>query len=404
MRKSIAVLFLSCLFSAPVFSQNYYVCNNGTDSVTLNAEGIQQGTTPELPWATYDYAIAKFRTIAAGDSVLFCRGGTFTSSHLGISNMNCTAASPCTLGDYLPAGLTEDAALPIINGSTLGAINFQDGGNADHDEGYVVKNLNIKGTGGAGYGFFIYNDVDYLTIDNVTIDGFNVGIYSAKGNVPNAGADQKNDFLTIKNSTIINNPGQGFLGGGENFIIENNKFINNGFGEKIRNHNIYITQGSGRIDGNELYQSALIAGKCEGVSLVVHGVVDGLSIKNNWIHEDLGAAAPTCWGLSVDPGYTTEESFNNVTIADNRIENVGNRSIGCASCTNTWIIGNTITHEQDFGATAIVVPVRAEDSVKSAKVLIGGNDITLVDPNRRGKSAVLAPATDEFYQIGNAVH
>jgi hypothetical protein len=389
MRKLIAVLFLSCLFSAPSFAQNYYVCNNG--------DNTNAGTT-EQPWATFDYAVAKFRAIAAGDSVLFCRGGTFTSSHLGISNMNCRADTPCTLGDY------GEGPLPVINGSTLGAINFQDGGNADHDEGYVVKNLNIKGTGGAGYGFFIYNDVDYLTIDNVTIDGFNVGIYSAKGNVPNAGADQKNDFLTIKNSTIINNPGQGFLGGGENFIIENNKFINNGFGEKIRNHNIYITQGSGRIDGNELYQSALIAGKCEGVSLVVHGVVDGLSIKNNWIHEDLGAAAPTCWGLSVDPGYTTEESFNNVTISGNRIDNVGNRSIGCASCTNTWIIGNTITHEQDFGATAIVVPVRAEDSVKSAKVLIGGNDITLVDPNRRGKSAVLAPATDEFYQIGNAVH
>jgi hypothetical protein len=393
MRKLIATLFLSCLFSVPVFAQDYYVCNNGSDS---------NSGTLESPWATFDYAISKFRTMNAGDSILFCRGGKFTSSYPRIYNLNFTASLPGTIADYTPASGAQE--LPIILGGLSGALNFQEGGNADHDEGYVVKNLNIKGAGGAGYGFFIYNDVDHMTIDGVTIDGFNVGIYSAKGNVPNAGADQKNDFLTIKNSTIINNPGQGFLGGGENFIIENNKFINNGFGEKIRNHNIYITQGSGRIDGNELYQSALIAGKCEGVSLVVHGVVDGLSIKNNWIHEDLGAAAPTCWGLSVDPGYTTEESFNNVTISGNRIDNVGNRSIGCASCTNTWIIGNTITHEQDFGATAIVVPVRAEDSVKSAKVLIGGNDITLVDPNRRGKSAVLAPATDEFYQIGNAVH
>jgi hypothetical protein len=398
MRKLIAVLFLSCLFSSASYAQNYYVCNNGTDSTTLTAEGIQQGTTPELPWATYDYAIAKFRTIAAGDSVLFCRGGSFTSSHLGISNMNCTAASPCTLGDY------GEGQLPIINGSSLGAINFQDGGNADHDEGYVVKNLNIKGTGGAGYGFFIYNDVDYLTIDGVTIDGFNVGIYSAKGNVPNAGADQKNDFLTIKNSTIINNPGQGWLGGGENFVIENNKFINNGFGEKIRNHNIYVTQGSGRIEGNELYQSALIAGKCEGVSLVVHGVVDGMVIKNNWVHEDIGGAAPTCWGISVDPAYASEEYFNNVVISGNRIENVGNRSIGCASCTHTWIIDNIIVHAQDFGATAISAPVRPEDSVKSSKVLIGGNDITLIDPNHRGKNSVVAPATDEFYQLGNATH
>jgi hypothetical protein len=393
MRKLIATLFLSCLFSVPVFAQDYYVCNNGSDS---------NSGTLESPWATFDYAISKFRTMNAGDSILFCRGGKFTSSYPRIYNLNFTASLPGTIADYTPASGAQE--LPIILGGLSGALNFQEGGNADHDEGYEVKNLSIQGIGD-GNGIFLFNDVDFVTIDGVIVDGFNIGVHSAAANAPNEGANRVNEHITLKNSQIINNKGQGWLGGGDYVEIDGNKFINNGFNEAIRNHNIY---GAGFnhtvISNNELYKSAVIDGMCRGVSLVVHGVVDDLVIRNNWVHEDIGGAAPTCWGISVDPGYWTEESFNNIVISKNTVDNVGNKSIGCASCTNTWIIDNTIMHAQDFSATAISAPVRTEDLVKSARVLIGGNDVTLIDPNNRGKVAVVTPATDEFYQLGNAVH
>jgi hypothetical protein len=396
MRKSIAVIFLSCLFSVSSFAQDYYVCNNGSNTNT--------GLSPSEPWATFDFAIGKFNALNAGDSILFCRGGKFTSSYQRIFNQKFTAELPGTIGDYLPLGASPEAPVPVIAGSTSGALNFQDGGNADADGGYVVRNLILQGVG-SGRGVFMFNDVNDVTLDNVRVDGFGVGVYSAGTNALNPGADGNNDRITLINSEVVNNTGSGWLGGGNNIAIKNNRFDNNGSREPIHDHNIYVSHiHDSEIDGNTLTRSSQIDGRCGGVSLVAHGIIDNLRITNNVVSEKIGAARPVCWGISVDPGYASEESFNNIVISGNAVSNVGNVSIGCASCTHAWIIDNIITHAQDFGATAIAVPVRAEDAVKSAKVLIGGNDITLVDPNRRGKSAVLAPATDEFYQIGNAVH
>jgi hypothetical protein len=396
MRKSIAVLFLSGLFSVPSFAQDYYVCNNGANT--------NKGLSPSEPWATFDYAISKFNGLNAGDSILFCRGGQFTSSYLRIFNQKFTAELPGTIGDYLPAGASPEAPRPALAGGAAGALNFQDGGNADADRGYVVRNFILQGVG-SGRGVFMYNDVNDVLIDNVRIDGFAVGIHLAGTGALYPGADGNNDRITLINSEIVNNIGSGWLGGGDNITIKNNRFDNNGSGDPLHDHNFYGSNlRDSVIDGNVLTKSSQIDGRCGGVSLVIHGIVDNLRITNNTVSEEIGAARPVCWGISVDPGYASEESFNNVVISGNTVSNVGNVSIGCASCTHAWIIDNTITHAQDFGATAISVPVRPEDAVKSAKVLVGGNDITLIDQNRRGKNAVVAPATDEFYQIGNAVH
>ena len=71
---------------------------------------------------------------------------------------------------------------------------------------------------------------------------------------------------------------------------------------------------------NSLYQSAIVDGKCSATSLTVHGTVDDLVIENNLIKEDVGAVTDYCWGISVDPGYTTvEEEFHNIVI---RKENI----------------------------------------------------------------------------------
>ncbi|MBF6651281.1 right-handed parallel beta-helix repeat-containing protein, partial [Methylobacter sp. BlB1] len=236
-----------------------------------------------------------------------------------------------------------------------------------------------------GNGIFLFNDVDYVTIEGVTIDGFDIGIYSAGANPPNPGANKINENVVLRNSQIMNNKGQGWLGGCNDCVIDNNKFINNGFGQKIFNHNIYISGANNSgitISNNILNKSAFVAGKCAGVSLVVHGVVQDLTIKDNTVFEDIGAAEQTCWGISVDPGYATEESFSNVIITGNKVTNVGNVGIGCASCTDLQILNNIITHSQDFSFTGIKVPVRAEDTVKSDRILITGNYIELQDPNQ----------------------
>ncbi len=395
------ILLLFCLFSSSSYAQDYYVCNNGSDG--------NSGTSPYEPWATFDYAMSKFGKLNAGESILFCRGGTFTSSYPGLFNQNCTQDVPCTIADYIPPNIAPtDAKLPIIKSSgTNGVLNFQDGGPADHDEGYVVRNLSLKGNG-TGNGVFLYNDVDFVTIDGLIINGFDIGMYSAGANAPNMGANQINENIVLKNSVITNNKGQGWLGGCKDCVIDHNKFINNGFAKKKFNHNIYIAGDYNigiTVSNNTLYKSAIVDGKCYGVSLVVHGVIKDLTIKNNTIYEDIGAAHQSCWGIAVDPGYDhKEESFSNVVIADNKIINVGNLGIGCASCTDLQILNNTITHSQDFGFVGIKVPDRPEDTVKSDRIEITGNYIDLLDANNRGKQGIVIPDTGNINIEANEVY
>ena len=394
------LLFL-CLFSGAVQAQNYYVCNNGDNS--------NSGLSPFEPWSTYDYAMSKFGALNAGDAILFCRGGTFTSSYPRLFNQHCTPDAPCTIADYIPPNRfpwsnrffirnSNLSALPVISSSgTNGVLNFQDGGPADHDEGYVVRNLSLKGNG-SGNGIFLFNDVDYVTVESVTIDGFSQGIYSAGANAPNPGANQVNEHIVFKNSTIINNAGGGWLGGCNDCVIDNNQFINNGFARKLNNHNIKFVGHNYygiTISNNFLNKSTLVNGKCAGTSLAVHGVVQDLTIENNTIYEDIGAAEQSCWGIGVYPWSTVDESFNNLMIAGNRVTNVGNVGIGCASCTDLQILNNTITHSQDFGFVGIKVPVRTEDTVKSDRIIITDNYIELLNTNKKSKQGIVVPAAGD---------
>ena len=126
-----------------------------------------------------------------------------------------------------------------------------------------------------------------------------------------------------------------------------------------------------RISGNELYRSSLNEqGRCGGTSLVAHGVMANLVIENNLVREDIGFAEQACWGIALDPGYSTPEQFDNLIIRGNQVVNVGNVAIGSTSCVNCLIENNVIIHEQDFGVTAIAVPnkSRASDDAETTNV------------------------------------
>ena len=62
------------------------------------------------------------------------------------------------------------------------------------------------------------------------ISGFEIGVHNAGANTANPGADQQNQYMTLSNCTIMDCSAQGFLGGGDELLIENNYFENNGFG------------------------------------------------------------------------------------------------------------------------------------------------------------------------------
>ena len=346
--------------------KTYYVCDTGDD----NNLGLSEST----PFRSYEKAMSTFATIAGGDSVLLCRGGQFPiTTGKGINNLNCSVDAPCTLGDY---GDSAKAKPSIISSDSTAALKFYGNVNpAKNGGGYVIKNLNLLSTSGTGNGVFLYVGVHDMLLENLHIQGFRLGVQLAGSTI---------NSITLKNSVIMNNVGQGVLGGCTDCLYENNYFQNNG--ATVYHHNIYLSSGSDEnsvtknmvVRGNTLYQSALDdEGKCGGVSLVAHGRFEGLTIENNLIKEDVGAVKGTCYGISVDPGYGYDEYFKDVVIRGNTLLNLGGNAIGCASCDGALIENNTIIDEGSVLVHGISVPVRTEDTVKSKNITIRNNKILL---------------------------
>ena len=375
--KKLSLFFVAIsliLISSESYSQNYYICDaTGSDD--------NDGLTENTALKTFDKAINLFNSINGGDKVLFCKGSTFPIiNDKRIYNVNCSATNPCTLDAY---GDDSDENPIFYVSSRLTALNFTNGGSAKEDGGYVIKNLTLFSEEGGRNGVFLYNDVDDVVIDGLHIEGFEHGVYSGQGSWELDGnANAMNDRIILKNSVIMNNSLQGWLGSCNDCLIENNHFENNGFYRHLKYHNLYLTSAQDRyiaqnvtIKNNTFYKSAIIDGQCKGVSVVVHGKYKNLNIENNVVKEDLGKVSGYCWGISVDPGYAKEEAFYNVRINNNTLINVGNIAIGCASCSGVNIEENTIIDEGQVLRAGIKVPVREEDSVKSKDVVISNNKV-----------------------------
>ena len=395
--KTLLTLCVLLLASTSLYAQDYYVCDTGNDE--------NSGTSTFAPFQSVPRGLRAFNEMQGGDSVLFCRGGTFNiipSSSL--YNTKCSTSNVCTIGAY------GEGERPIIisKGNTRpAAIHFSDGGAPSKSGGYVVRDLKLVSDGTTLFGVEFINDVDDVLLDNLHIQGFGIGVYSAGSNaVTSTDVNGTNDRITLKNSTIINNSAQGWLGGGINLLIENNLFQNNGFEKAVFNHNIYLS-GSTRtvtsgviVRGNTLYQSAIVDGQCQGVSLVGHGVMDNVLIENNIIKEDEGKAGGGCWGIAIDTGYATEEEFKNLTIRNNTIINVGGMAIGCSSCVGVSIEGNTIVDPSGILSRGISVPNRGEDAVKSNDVKISGNRILL---SKTDSSGINVEGSNVFSVVNNSI-
>jgi hypothetical protein len=229
-------------------------------------------------------------------------------------------------------------------------------------------NLDVRSkTGGhSGNGFFIYNDVKDVLVCGMSITGFGIGFHAAGSNAPAAGSDGKNARVVLRNSYIANNGDQGWLGGCDGCGVEYSKFENNGFKQTVLNHNIYFSpRGADGMfaRGNDLYKNAIVNGKCESVSLVVHGQLTNLTIEGNTVREDVGKVGVGCWGIAVDSGYAGEaEGFKNVIIRRNKVTNVGNLGIGLNACQNCLVENNVIVQTQAIESAMIAAPDRSRES------------------------------------------
>ncbi len=396
---------------------NYYVCGCASDADGDCQAGNDSGAgTLNDPWETYAQARQTFSSLSAGDSILFCEGGAWelTDNDTRWVNYNCEADNRCLVGSYTPTWASGDEARPIMTQTTTGDLfRLEDGGNAEHEEGYIIENLDLRSLTHSSNGILLYNDIDDVEIRNVNIQGFDLGVHLAGSNACSAdpACDGKNERITLRDSTILNNFSQGWLGASSGSQIINNYFEGNG-DANIFDHNIYVSGSSGgqtqgiRIIGNQLYQSSRgSTSSCAGVSLVVHGEHNDLIIEGNEIWEDVGAANGGCWGIAVDNGYGGEaEGFTNVIIRNNVVRNVGNLSIGVGACANCVIENNLIINEQSYGVTAIAAPNRAllAGDLPQDNITIRNNSIWLNADGGRG--ILVNDLGDNHVVVSNAIY
>jgi hypothetical protein len=380
--KRLLLLLPALLLGAPVAANAtaYYVSDCGTGASAQCAAGndLNAGTTPASAWKTCTKVTERFPTLATGDQVLFARGSAQTACKLYfLSNLNSRAANPIVIGAYTPTWGTSTMPAPIINGTattyTLGLINP---GNSTHDEGYLVQDLHFVGPGvtSAMAAIMMSNDVDYVTIRRVEIEGYRLGIQCDGGtnNALGTGSDGISEHMVIRDSNIHHNRGIGILTGCGDMVIEDNRFDNNGVG--MLDHHIYLTASSvagvkrstpqvvvrgNTLTNNSPYASATsllpTPGGCGAVAIVAHGLQDGLIIENNVVSEPTLPARGSCWGISVDSGgYGSAEGFTRVSIRGNTLINYA-LGVGVDLCDNCTVENNYIYSELSV-ASGVIAP------------------------------------------------
>lgn len=385
---SFSYLLLALFFTSTIKATTYYVCDCATnaDPNCIVGNDSNNGITINTPWRSITKVNTIVNTLLAGDQILFAKGGSWINAQIGdIHNYNSTATNPIIFDSYQPSwGGTAKPILTELRPS-YNLFTFSDGGDATHDEGYTIRNLDLRGGGSDQIGIVAWNDADYITMENLNIFGFSIGVYCAGANLPEPGADRQNQYMKLLNSSITNCSSQGFLGGADYLLIEGCFFNNNGFDQAVFNHNIYLDSDGNNIivRNNELYKSAVVNGKADGVSLVVHGVHDNLLIEGNYVHEDIGMVTGNAWGIAVDPGYNEPEGFVNLVIRGNLVVNMFNVGIGVASCAGAIIENNVIINESAADLRAIAAPDRSRgnDDTAMTNVTVRNNSIYLRNAN-----------------------
>jgi MYXO-CTERM domain-containing protein len=329
----------------------YYACDcdTGADPSCVAGDDTADGLSPATPWRTYARVRTAWGGLAAGDNIRLCAGGVFpVTGAVSWVNSACRTGQRCSLDAYTPAWASGDEGRPIIVQSAAEHVfNLADGGDAEHEEGYTFRGLEVRCAAASSWGFFLYGDVDDVILDDMVIRGCAIGVHHAGSPACTGGdaCDGKNQNLQIINSTITGSFEHGYLGGGDGLLLERNVFENNG-GASVFNHNVYLSQAGGPTQGviirdNILRGSARDAeGRCVGGSMAIHGEHTDLVIEGNIVSE-VNALA-TCWGIAVNPAYATPESFTRLVLRGNLVIDVGNLAISVGSCTGCLIENNVV--------------------------------------------------------------
>jgi len=197
--------------------------------------------------------------------------------------------------------------------------------------GFDIRDIDMIGSGkGESSGIQMSGGIHNVTIENINISDFYIGITDQGGG----------SNLIVRDMIIRNSLRQGFYGGGDNLLIENVKFYNNGT-HKSLDHNIYISGGhEGEPSTNLIFRDIYSEGS-SGVHFVVHGKIDGMLIDNFRAIGDIKRMG--AWGFAATAGYDNEqEYFHNIEIKNSYFENTGNNFLTATDCEGAYV------HDSEF--------------------------------------------------------
>lgn len=385
----------ACYGAAPGGATIFYVC----DCATTGAAGAQptgssllggqqpdtgctpgsdaaNGTTPATAWQHYTKAQAQFGSLAAGDRILFCNGGTFDltgASSNRFVNRNASAGTRVVVGAYTATwGGTHRPLLMAPTGTY--AIDLNDGSDIARG-GYVFAGLHIQGIGMPATpteaspfcpptqsvnhcpfeAFFVYNQISDVYLCDMRMSYLSIAVENAGGNV----GTEDNQNIVVQYSTIDNDENQGMLGSTTGATIDSDTFTNNGFGTANLDHHIYLSsggQGSQAVTNNHFYKGAQVSGLgCANVEIVMHGINNGTTIAGNLIEEDNGTSLSGCYGIGIMPGYSAHEEFNNIVIKSNVIKNVGGSGVEMSACHDCTVENNILLADTSSGFEGITL-------------------------------------------------
>ena len=346
-----------------------YVCDCGEGAARGCRAGddAASGSDPEHALRTVEAAAAKFNAMRGGGTVALCRGGSFrVSSRLESRELRMQHVVPVH-APRLRAGRVGSPPAPRLL-ATNDAIAFIEGGAANRDGGYRVRNVDLVGQR-AGTGIFVFNDVSDLDVCNVTIRGFQIGMHVAGANAPDLtgqdgpASDGRNRGIRLRGSRIEENFDMGYLGSCIECAVESNVFRGNAKAGTVLNHPIYFdTDGSGeRIVGNVLLESVHDRrGHCNGVVIVAHGRHDGITIEDNAIYEvrRRGRSAPAGASRSIPakrPSPSASSTSRSVAIGSTTSATSESASPHASTAP---VEDNVIRQGNAFEATGIEAPDR----------------------------------------------
>jgi hypothetical protein len=393
----------------------YYVsdCQAGAASGCVAGNDSNNGTSAATAWRTTAKLQSAFNAGKPGDQFLLAKGGAWSAVGMTMFNVNggnpsAMYANPMIIDSYTASW--GSAAKPILNTSSgISAFDFTNSGAPDANGGYTIRNLSLRGAGAGDVGVRLFNGVQNVVMENLTIDGFNAGV--ACGGV----ADQASNpsVITVRNSTFTNNRAVGIgMWGCPNVLVEGNTLDNNGFTRPGLDHPMYISGNSYggvtsgvTIRNNKLTNNAFSTGYCRAAVIVGHDVAADWVIENNTIYQAPGTAYPTCWGIQLSPGnggYT--EGMDRLVIRGNTIANVGNTGIEIAACRTCTIENNVLVWENTTDAIGIHYHVAATTPTYTGTALtVRNNSVYLAKTNDTSRGVVVNDQGTNHTVVSNLV-